>query len=274
MSKCNETVRNCKRINRADCAGLQAGYASELFMDPKELQMESMKTIATIRSDFPQKFGIPRQSALIEELRASIIFEKEFRDPNCVMGLEEFSHIWILWEFSENKKAGWSPTVIPPRLGGKVHKGVFATRSPFRPNPIGLSCVRLESIEMNASLGPILHVLGADLKDGTPILDIKPYIRYADCHPDAVSGFADKVKDYHLEVVFPEELLAKLPEEKRHAAVRILEEDPRPAYQHDPGRRYGTAFAGWDIRYHVDGKVLTVCEVVPFSPGSFGSATE
>ena len=226
--------------------------------------MESIQAIARIRSDFPEKFGIPRQSGIIEELKAEIIFEKEFRDPNCVMGLEEFSHLWIVWEFSGNRKAGWSPTVIPPRLGGKIHKGVFATRSPFRPNPIGLSCVRLESIEMNPAYGPILHVLGADLKDGTPILDIKPYIRYTDCHPDAVSGFADRVKDYRLEVRFPEELLRKLPPEKQQAAIRILQEDPRPAYQNDPERRYGTAFAGWDIRYHVDGKVLTVCEVVPY----------
>lgn len=225
-----------------------------------------MKTIARIRSDFPEKFGIPRQSGLIEDLEAQIIFEKEYRDPNCILGLEEFSHIWIVWGFSGNLEAGWSPTVIPPRLGGKIHKGVFATRSPFRPNPIGISCVRLESVEMSPQDGPVLHVLGADLLDGTPILDIKPYIRYTDCHPDAVSGFADKVKDYRLEVVFPEHLLSKLPREKRLPAVRILQEDPRPAYQNDPNRRYGTAFAGWDIRYHVKDRVLTVCEVVPYSP--------
>lgn len=229
--------------------------------------MQEVKTIAWIRSDFPEKFGIPRQSGIIKELKAQIIFEKEFRDPNCILGLEEFSHLWILWEFSGNEKAGWSPTVIPPRLGGRIHKGVFATRSPFRPNPIGLSCVRLEAIEMTAKDGPVLHVLGADLRDNTPILDIKPYIRYTDCQPDAVSGFADGVKAYRLEVIFPEELLEKLPEEKRRAAVRILEEDPRPAYQNDPDRRYGTAFAGWDIRFHVRGRTLTVCEVVPY-PGN------
>ena len=216
--------------------------------------MREIKTIAHIRSDFPEKFGIPRQSGIIKELKAQIIFEKEFRDPNCILGLEEFSHLWILWEFSGNEKAGWSPTVIPPRLGGRIHKGVFATRSPFRPNPIGLSCVRLEAIEMTAKDGPVLHVLGADL-------------RYTDCQPDAVSGFADGVKAYRLEVIFPEELLEKLPEEKRRAAVRILEEDPRPAYQNDPDRRYGTAFAGWDIRFHVRGRTLTVCEVVPY-PGN------
>ena len=229
--------------------------------------MREIKTIAHIRSDFPEKFGIPRQSGIIKELKAQIIFEKEFRDPNCILGLEEFSHLWILWEVSGNEKAGWSPTVIPPRLGGRIHKGVFATRSPFRPNPIGLSCVRLEAIEMTAKDGPVLHVLGADLRDNTPILDIKPYIRYTDCQPDAVSGFADGVKAYRLEVIFPEELLEKLPEEKRRAAVRILEEDPRPAYQNDPDRRYGTAFAGWDIRFHVRGRTLTVCEVVPY-PGN------
>lgn len=226
--------------------------------------MGELQKIAVIRSDFPEKFGIPRQSGIIEELKAEIVFEPSFRDPNCVLGLEEFSHIWLLWEFSGNLKAGWSPTVIPPRLGGKIHKGVFATRSPFRPNPIGLSCVKLDSIEMRPGMGPVLHVSGADLRDGTPVYDIKPYIRYADCHPDAVSGFADEVKDYRLEVVFPQELLNKLPGQKREAAIKVLSEDPRPAYQNDPHRRYGTAFAGWDIRYHVKDGVLTVCEVVPY----------
>lgn len=230
-----------------------------------------MKTIARIRSDFPEKFGIPRQSGVIAQLKAEIIFEKEYRDPNCFLGLEEFSHIWILWEFSGNLDAGWSPTVIPPRLGGKIHKGVFATRSPFRPNPIGLSCVRLESIEYTKKDGPVLHVLGADLRDNTPILDIKPYIRYTDSHPDAVSGFADRVEYRRLKVVFPEELLRKLPKEKQQAAILVLEEDPRPAYQNDPERRYGTAFAGWDIRYHVRDGVLTVCEVVPYTPGHKGA---
>ncbi len=228
--------------------------------------MQNMKTIARIRTDFPEKFGIPRQSGVIDQLKAQIIFEKEYRDPNCVLGLEEFSHIWVLWVFSGNLKAGWSPTVIPPRLGGKIHKGVFATRSPFRPNPVGMSCVRLESVEYTKKYGPVLHVRGADLRDNTPIIDIKPYIRYTDSHPDAVSGFADKVKDYRLEVVFPDALLKKLPEDKRDAAEAILSEDPRPAYQNDPDRRYGTAFAGWDIRYHVKDGVLTVCEVVPYSP--------
>lgn len=237
--------------------------------------MDEIKPIAVIRSDFPEKFGIPRQSGIVEELKAEIIFEKEYADPNCVSGLEEYSHIWLIWIFSGNLKAGWSATVIPPKLGGKIHKGVFATRSPFRPNPIGLSCVKLEKIEMRPGTGPVLHVSGADLRDKTPILDIKPYIRYADCHPDAVSGFADRVGDYRLEVVFPQELLEKLPEDKREAAIGILKEDPRPAYQHDPSRRYGTAFAGWDIRYHVDGRVLTVCEVEEYHfPGDKGQKKE
>ena len=161
--------------------------------------MRQLEKIAVIRSDFPEKFGIPRQSGIIEELKAEIIFEPPYRDPNCVMGLEDFSHIWLIWEFSGNLEAGWSPTVIPPRLGGRIHKGVFATRSPFRPNPVGLSCVKLDGIEMRQGTGPVLHVSGADLRDGTPVYDIKPYIRYTDCHPDAVSGFADEVKDYRLE---------------------------------------------------------------------------
>ena len=227
-----------------------------------------MKKIAAIHTDFNEKFGIPRQSTIIDSLEAEIVFEPEYRDPNCVKGLDGFSHIWILWEFSANRKKGWSPTVIPPRLGGHRHMGVFATRSPFRPNPIGLSCVKLESVEMDEKRGPVLHVRGADLMDGTPIYDIKPYVRYADCHPDAVSGFADEVGDYRLEVVFPQELLKRLPEEKRENAIAVLREDPRPAYQDDPNRRYGTAFAGYDIRFHVKERVLTVCEVVPYRKAS------
>jgi tRNA-Thr(GGU) m(6)t(6)A37 methyltransferase TsaA len=234
-----------------------------------------MRKIAEIHSDFDEKFGIPRQSGLIEELKAEIIFEPGFRDPNCFAGLEDYTHIWLLWEFSGNPKGKWSPKVLPPRLGGKKHMGVFATRSPFRPNPIGLSCVKLDCIEMREHTGPVLHVSGADLLNGTPIYDIKPYISYTDCHPDAVSGFAEAVKEYALEVVFPEELLRILPEDKRAAAVRILEQDPRPAYQNDPERRYGTAYAGYDIRFHVREGVLTVCEVVPYrkkpsGPGSLG----
>lgn len=220
-----------------------------------------MKTIARIHSDFREKFGIPRQSGIVPELKAKIVFEPEYRNPHAVMGLEEYSHIWLLWQFSQAVRKIWSPTVLPPRLGGKTHMGVFATRSPFRPNAIGLSSVRLERVELHEKLGPVLYVSGADLLDGTPIYDIKPYLAYTDSHPDAVCGFADRVRDYELEVVFPEQLLAQIPREKREAAVGILRQDPRPSYQNDPQRRYGVAFAGFDIRFHVQDGVLTVCEV-------------
>ena len=200
-----------------------------------------MKIIARIESDFKEKFGIPRQSCIIPELKARIVFQPEYRNPHAVMGLEEYSHIWILWQFSEAVRENWSPTVLPPRLGGKTHVGVFATRS------------------------PVLYVAGADLLDGTPIYDIKPYLAYTDSHPEAVCGFADRVKDYELKVVFPDEFLRRLPEEKREAAIEILRQDPRPPYQNDPKRRYGVAFAGYDIRFHVADGVLTVCEVVEFN---------
>lgn len=226
--------------------------------------MADMKPIAHIRSDFQEKFGIPRQSNLIDSLKAEVIFEEGFRDINEVAGLEGYSHLWLIWEFSENVSAGWSPMVYPPRLGAKEHVGVFATRSPFRPNPIGLSSVKLDFIEVRKGLGPVLHISGADLMNGTPILDIKPYIRYTDSHPEAVSGFADRVYDYSLQVVFPDALLSILPENKRQAAIGILSQDPRPAYQNDPERKYGVAFAGYDIRFHVKEGVLTVCEVVPY----------
>ncbi len=224
-----------------------------------------MKIIARIESDFKEKFGIPRQSCIIPELKARIVFQPEYRNPHAVMGLEEYSHIWILWQFSEAVRENWSPTVLPPRLGGKTHVGVFATRSPYRPNPIGLSCVELEKVEHDLKLGPVLYVAGADLLDGTPIYDIKPYLAYTDSHPEAVCGFADRVKDYELKVVFPDEFLRRLPEEKREAAIEILRQDPRPPYQNDPKRRYGVAFAGYDIRFHVADGVLTVCEVVEFN---------
>lgn len=220
-----------------------------------------MKTIARIHSDFREKFGIPRQSGLVPELKARIVFEPEYRNAHAFMGLEGYSHIWLIWQFSEAVREEWSPTVLPPRLGGNTHVGVFATRSPFRPNPIGLSSVRLEKVEWDAKLGPVLYVAGADLLDGTPIYDIKPYIAYTDSHPDAVCGFSDRVRDYELQVVFPQELLSRLPEEKRDAALGILRQDPRPAYQNDPNRRYGVAFAGYDIRFHVKDGVLTVCEI-------------
>lgn len=221
-----------------------------------------MHTIAHIRSDFPTKFGIPRQSGLIEELKATIVFEPEYRNPDALRGLEEFSHIWLIWEFSENKRESWSPTVRPPRLGGNVRMGVFATRSPFRPNPIGLSSVKLDAIEIHPELGPLLHVSGADLMDGTPIYDIKPYIS-TDCHPDALGGFTSRVPVPELEVEFPDSLLKQIPETQGAALIAVLASDPRPRYQADPLRIYGLEFGGFDVRFRVEEKKLIVCEVVP-----------
>lgn len=217
-----------------------------------------MKTIARIHTDFPTKFGIPRQSGIIDSLQGRIVFEPEYRNAEAVRGLEEFSHIWILWEFSEAVRDEWSPTVRPPRLGGNVRKGVFATRSPFRPNPIGLSSVKLESVEIDPKLGPVLHVSGADLMDGTPIYDIKPYIAYTDSHPDAVSGFASKPAEYLLKVVFPEALLQKVPECQRESLIAVLQHDPRPQYHDDPKRVYGMAFGGMEVKFKVEEGLLTV----------------
>ena len=217
-----------------------------------------MKTIARIHTDFPTKFGIPRQSGIIESLQGRIVFEPEYRNAESVRGLEEFSHIWILWEFSEAVRDKWSPTVRPPRLGGNVRKGVFATRSPFRPNPIGLSSVKLESVEIDPKLGPVLHVSGADLMDGTPIYDIKPYIAYTDSHPDAVSGFASKPAEYLLEVDFPEALLQSVPEHQRESLIAVLQHDPRPQYHDDPKRVYGMAFGGMEVKFKVEEGLLTV----------------
>ncbi len=217
-----------------------------------------MKTIARIHTDFPTKFGIPRQSGIIDSLQGRIVFEPEYRNAEAVRGLEEFSHIWILWEFSEAVRDEWSPTVRPPRLGGNVRKGVFATRSPFRPNPIGLSSVKLESVEIDPKLGPVLHVSGADLMDGTPIYDIKPYIAYTDSHPDAVSGFASKPAEYLLEVDFPETLLQKVPECQRESLIAVLQHDPRPQYHDDPKRVYGMAFGGMEVKFKVEEGLLTV----------------
>ncbi len=223
----------------------------------------TLKTIARIRTDFPSKFGIPRQSGLVEALKAVIVFEPEYRNPDALRGLEEFSHIWLLWEFSESRRDTWSPMVKPPRLGGNKRMGVFATRSPFRPNPIGLSCVRLEGIEFDSELGPILYVAGADLMDHTPIYDIKPYLPYTDCRSEAKGGFTEPLKNYALTVEFPEELLYVLPEEQREAAIGVLACDPRPSYQKDSTRVYGVEFAGYDIRFTVKEDVLTVCEMIP-----------
>lgn len=220
-----------------------------------------MKIIARIHSDFPEKFGIPRQSGLVEALQATIVFEPEYRNPAALHGIEGYSHIWLLWEFSEAVRDTWSPTVHPPRLGGKKHMGVFATRSPFRPNPIGLSSVRLLGVETDPKLGPVLRVCGADLMDGTPIYDIKPYLPFTDSHPDAVGGFADACVDYSLEVVFPEDLLRQIPREKQEAVMGILAQDPRPSYQNDPERIYGVTFGDQNIRFRVRDGVLTVCQV-------------
>lgn len=220
-----------------------------------------MKVIARIRTEFPTKFGIPRQSGIIGSLQGTIVFEPEYRNPEAIRGLEEFSHLWLIWEFSEAKRDSWSPTVRPPRLGGNVRKGVFATRSPFRPNPIGLSSVKLEKIEIDPKLGPMLHVSGADLMDGTPIYDIKPYIAYTDSHPDAVSGFASKPAEYLLEVVIPEELLCKIPENQRESIIAVLAHNPRPQYQDNPERVYGLAFANMEIKFKVNGMRLTVLSV-------------
>ena len=221
-----------------------------------------MRPIAHIRTDFPAKFGVPRQSGLIDELTARVIFEEEYRTPEAFRGLEGFSHIWLIWEFSKAVRDTFSPTVKPPRLGGNTRMGVFATRSPFRPNPIGLSCVRLEGIDWEDGQGPILLVRGADMMDMTPIYDVKPYLPYADCHPEATGGFTD-LNDFHeLKVDFPGELLERLPPEKRQAAVKTLAQDPRPGYRRDDAsRRYGVAFAGFDLRFYVEGDVLRVVEV-------------
>ena len=219
------------------------------------------RPVAHIRSDFSSKFGIPRQSGIVESLNAEIVFEEEFRNPDMLRGLEDFSHLWLLWHFSANRSQDWSPTVRPPRLGGNVRMGVFATRSPFRPNPIGLSCVRLLEIVPTTNEGHILRIGGADLMDGTPILDIKPYVPYADAHPEAREGFTS-VKSRHVEVSIAPELLAKFPEEKRSALLGILEQDPRPSYQSDAERVYGFGFAGHEIRFCVADGVLTVVDVL------------
>lgn len=221
----------------------------------------TMRVIARIRSDFAEKFGIPRQSGLVSTLRAAVVFEPEFRNPDALRGIADFSHLWLIWEFSEAVRESWSPTVRPPRLGGNERLGVFATRSPFRPNPIGLSCVRLEEVRQDQAHGTILIVSGADLMDGTPIYDIKPYIPYADAHPEARGGFAQDAPKPTLAVDFPPDLLARVPEDRREALCAVLALDPRPSYQNDPTRIYGMRFAGCDIRFTVNNSTLTVCGV-------------
>lgn len=237
---------NKKQQNRQTSTG-----ASEL----------SIKAIARIHTDFPTKFGIPRQSGIVDSLKGVIVFEPEFCNPDALRGLEGFTHIWLLWGFSDNEHNTWTPMVKPPRLGGKKRMGVFATRSPYRPNPIGLSSVKLERIE-DTDLGPVLHVTGADLMDHTPIYDIKPYLPYTDSHPEAIGGFADPLAGYALEVEFPEEWLHLIPEDRREAIIGVLASDPRPSYQKDPDRIYGVDFAGFDVRFTVQGHQLTVYEVV------------
>ena len=221
-----------------------------------------MQIIARIHSDFPTKFGVPRQSGLADALESTIVFEPEFRNPDALRGIEEFSHIWLIWQFDRALRDGWSPTVLPPKLGGKTRVGVFATRSPFRPNSIGLSSVRLTGVELQTKNGPILHVAGADLVDGTPIFDIKPYLPYADCHPDAVDGFDGKRNAAPLKIVFPPELEAQIPAEKRAGLRQALACGPIPGYQHNPTRRYGFNFSGRDVRFTIDGNTLTVVEIV------------
>ena len=220
----------------------------------------AFRTVARMRSDFPSKFGIPRQSGLVTELNSTIVFEPEFRNPDALRGIEGFSHLWLIWEFSAAVRKEWSPTVRPPRLGGNIRVGVFATRSPFRPNPLGLSCVKLEGVELNTPEGPVLHVSGADLMDGTPIFDIKPYVPYADCHPEAKEGFAP-APIRQLEVSFPHPLLELVPQNRREALQGVLACDPRPSYQDDPARIYGMSFAGLEVSFRVEGNQLFVLSV-------------
>lgn len=224
--------------------------------------MQKMQPIATIHTGFPTKFGIPRQSGLVPQLKGTIVFNPEFRNADALRGLEGFSHIWIIWEFSEAIREEWSPTVRPPRLGGNTRLGVFATRSPFRPNPIGLSCVRLEKVELSSPNGPVLHVSGADLMDGTPIYDIKPYIPYTDCQPDATAGFTGNVSMHSLNVIIPHELEVKIKPGTLDALRGILAQDPRPRYQDDPERLYGFDFDGYAVKFKVpDQDTLTVTEI-------------
>lgn len=220
-----------------------------------------MKIIARMKSDFPTKFGIPRQSGLVKELRSTIVFEPEYRNADALRGLEDFSHLWIIWQFSQAVREDWSPTVRPPRLGGNTRMGVFATRSPFRPNAIGLSSVEILGIEQTPEHGTVIHVAGADLMDGTPILDIKPYIPYSDCHTDATGGFTDQAEDFLLTVSCEDEILSILPKDKHEALMGVLSHDPRPSYQKDSDRVYGLNFSGYDVHFTVENKTLTVIEI-------------
>ena len=221
-----------------------------------------MKVIAHIHSDFPTKFGIPRQSGLVESLKAKIVFEPEYRNSDALRGMDEYSHLWLIWEFSEAKRDTWSPTVRPPRLGGNKRMGVFATRSPYRPNPIGLSCVKLEAIDFATENGPVIIVSGADLLDGTPIYDIKPYLPFADSRLDAIGGFADTVKGDQLQVQCSEEVMLQIPKQHRQALIDILAQDRRPHYEQDPTRMYGMEYANMEIKFRVEDTTLVVCEII------------
>ena len=223
--------------------------------------MEQISIIARMHSDFPEKFGIPRQSGLVNSLESFIVFEPEYRNDDALRGLEDFSHLWIIWQFSKAVRTEWSPTVRPPRLGGNTRMGVFATRSPFRPNNLGLSSVKILGLERTEQYGTVIRVAGADLMDGTPIFDIKPYIPYCDAHPDAVGGFTDSAGDYILNVNVNHDLLSKFPQEKQEALLELLSHDPRPSYQQDPARIYGLAFSGYNIRFTVCDKTLTVTDI-------------
>ena len=226
------------------------------------MQDVNISVIARMKSDFPTKFGIPRQSGLVDALQSTIIFEPEYRNADALRGLEDFSHLWIIWQFSEAVRKEWSPTIRPPRLGGNTRMGVFATRSPFRPNSLGLSSVRILGLEHTVRYGTVIHVAGADLMDGTPIFDIKPYVPYSDCHSDATGGFTDTAGDFILKVEITDELLNSIPQSKRDAVLGILSHDPRPSYQKDPERIYGISFGGMNIRFQVSEKTLKVIEIL------------
>lgn len=220
-----------------------------------------MKIIAHIRNDFKEKFGIPRQSGLVKGTRAAIVFEEAYRNPDALRGIEGFSHLWLIWSFSKAQRDTWSPTVRPPRLGGNQRMGVFATRSPYRPNAVGLSCVELIDVKLHTENGPVLIVGGADLLDGTPIYDIKPYLPHADCRPEATGGFSSDKVAYALKVQFPETLLERIDEDKRDVVMELLSQDPRPSYQNDPERVYGMAYGAWNVKFTVSGGTLTVIAV-------------
>lgn len=220
-----------------------------------------MIQIAHIENAFDEKFGIPRQSGLVEELQSVVVFEEGYRVEEALRGIEDFSHLWLLWEFSETKREQWSPTVRPPKLGGNIRKGVFATRSPFRPNPLGLSCVKLLKLRNDATRGWVLDVAGADLMNGTPIYDIKPYLPYTDSHPEATGGFTEGIESTVLQVEISEDLEKQIPQELCKPLRKLLAQDPRPGYQQDENRIYGMQYGGKDIRFQVKGDVLIVTEV-------------